>query len=96
MQKMGLLRRVSQAAAVTPEELANSDGGLHIPAPTHLEPTFMRSAEGLQRGATSGIRGKNAVHREEAVETSSSLKPGGDRQASNSETAALGRKASQV
>ncbi len=34
LQNMGLLRRVSQAAAVTAEESSNSDGGLHIPAAT--------------------------------------------------------------
>ncbi len=72
VKDMGLLRRVSQAAAVTAEESSSSDGDLRIPAataPTHLEPTSLRSAEGLHGG--------NAVHREEAVETSSSLKPGG-------------------
>jgi hypothetical protein len=72
VKDMGLLRRVSQAAAVTAEESSSSDGDLRIPAATaatHLEPTSLRSAEGLHGG--------NAVHREEAVETSSSLKPGG-------------------
>jgi hypothetical protein len=38
LQNMGLLRRVSHAAAVTAEDASNSDGGLRIPAPAHLEP----------------------------------------------------------
>jgi hypothetical protein len=70
-QNMGLLRRVSHAA-VTANESSNSDGGLHIPAPTaatHLEPSSLRSAEGLH--------GVNAVHLDEAAEVQSSLKPGG-------------------
>ena len=72
LQKMGLLRPVSHAAIVTAEESSNSEGGLHNLAPiaaTHLEPTSVQSAEGLHGG--------NAVHREEAVEVQSSLKPGG-------------------
>jgi hypothetical protein len=35
---MGLLRRVSHAAAVTAEDASNSDGDLRDPAPAHLEP----------------------------------------------------------
>ncbi len=38
LQNMGLLRRVSHAAAVTAEDSSNSDGGLRISAPAHLEP----------------------------------------------------------
>jgi hypothetical protein len=38
LQNMGLLRRVSHAAAVTAEGSSNSDGGLRDPAPAHLEP----------------------------------------------------------
>jgi hypothetical protein len=38
LQNMGLLRRVSHAAAVTTEDSSNSDGGLRVPAPAHLEP----------------------------------------------------------
>jgi hypothetical protein len=38
LQNMGLLRRVSHVAAVTAEDSSNSDGGLRIPAPAHLEP----------------------------------------------------------
>jgi hypothetical protein len=72
LQNMGLLRRVSQLAAVTAEESSNSDGGLHVPAATaatQLEPTSLRSAEGLHGGS--------AVHLDEAAEARSSLKPGG-------------------
>jgi hypothetical protein len=38
LQKMGLMRRLSHAAVVTAEASSNSDGGLRVPAPTHLEP----------------------------------------------------------
>jgi hypothetical protein len=38
LQNMGLLRRVSHAATVTAEASSNSDGGLRIPAPAHLDP----------------------------------------------------------
>jgi hypothetical protein len=38
LQNMGLLRRVSHAAAATAEDSSNSDGGLRIPAPANLEP----------------------------------------------------------
>jgi hypothetical protein len=38
LQNMGLLRRVSHAAAVSAEDASNSDGGLRDPAPAHLEP----------------------------------------------------------
>jgi hypothetical protein len=38
LQNMGLLRRVSHAAAVTAEDSSNADGGLRVPAPAHLEP----------------------------------------------------------
>ncbi len=72
LENMGLLRRVSQAGAVTAEESSSSDGDLHIPAATaatHLEPTSLRSAESLHGG--------NAVHLDEAAEVQSSLKPGG-------------------
>ena len=69
LQNMGLLRRVSQVAAVTAEESSSSDGRLRVPAPAHLEPTSLRSAEGLHGG--------NAVHLDEAGEVRSSLKPGG-------------------
>jgi hypothetical protein len=69
LQNMGLLRRVSHAA-VTANESSNSDGGLHIPtAAAHLEPSSLRSAEGLHGG--------NAVHLDEAAEARSSLEPGG-------------------
>jgi hypothetical protein len=37
LQNMGLLRRVSHAAAVTAEDSSNSDGCLRVPAPAHLE-----------------------------------------------------------
>ncbi len=40
LQSMGLLRRVSHAAVVTAEDSSNSDGGLRVPAPAHLEPAF--------------------------------------------------------
>jgi hypothetical protein len=72
LQNKGLLRRVSQVAAVAAEESSSSDGDLHVPAATaatHLEPTSLRSAEGLHRGS--------AVHLDEAAEVQSSLKPGG-------------------
>jgi hypothetical protein len=71
VQEMGLLRRLSRVAVVTTEDSSNPDGGLHIPTPTatHLEPTSLRSAEGLHGG--------NAVHLDEAAEVQSSLKPGG-------------------
>jgi hypothetical protein len=62
LQNMGLLRRVSQAAAVTAEESSSSDGGSRIPAPT---------------AATHGLHGGNAVHLDAAAEVQSSLKPGG-------------------
>ncbi len=38
LQNMGLLRRVSHVAAVTAKDSSNSDGGLRVPAPAHLEP----------------------------------------------------------
>jgi hypothetical protein len=38
LQNMGLLRRVPHAAAVSAEGSSNSDGGLRVPAPAHLEP----------------------------------------------------------
>jgi hypothetical protein len=38
LHNMGLLRRVSHAAAITAEASWNSDGGLRIPARAHLEP----------------------------------------------------------
>jgi hypothetical protein len=38
LQNMGLLRRVSHAAAVTAEDSSHSDGGLRVRAPAHLEP----------------------------------------------------------
>ena len=72
LQNVGLLRRVSQLAAVTAKESSSSDGGLHIPAATaatHLEPTSLRSAKGLHGG--------NAVHLDDAAEVQSWLKPGG-------------------
>jgi hypothetical protein len=78
-QNMGLLRRVSHAA-VTANESSNSDGGLHIPAPTaamHLEPSSLRSAERLHRDATTEKRGTEAVHLDEAAEARISLKPSG-------------------
>ena len=37
LQNMGLLRRVSHAAAVSAEASSNSDGGLRVPARAHLE-----------------------------------------------------------
>jgi hypothetical protein len=80
LQNMGLLRRVSQLAAVAADESSSSDGDLHIlaaTAATHLEPTSLRSAKALHRGATSEIRGTEAVHLDEAAEARISLKPGG-------------------
>jgi hypothetical protein len=82
VQNMGLLRRVSHAAIVTAEDSSNSDGGPRVPAPTaatHLEPTSLRSAKGLHRGATSEKRGTEAVYLDasEAAEARISLKPGG-------------------
>jgi hypothetical protein len=80
LQNMGLLRRVSQVAAVTADESSSSDGDLHIPAATaatHLEPASLRSAEGLHRGATTEKGGTEAVHPDEAAEARISLKPGG-------------------
>jgi hypothetical protein len=80
LQNMGLLRRMSHAAIVTTEDSSNSDGGPRVPAPTaatHLEPTSLRSARALHRGATSENRGTEAVHLDEAAEARISLKPGG-------------------
>jgi hypothetical protein len=37
LQNMGLLRRVSHAAAVSAEDSSGSNGGLRVPAPAHLE-----------------------------------------------------------
>ncbi len=38
LQNMGLLRRLSHVAAVTAGGSSNSDGGLRVPAPAHVEP----------------------------------------------------------
>jgi hypothetical protein len=58
LQNMGLLRRVSHAAAVTAEASSNSDGGLRVPAPTHLEPASPQAPDTTNRGGVDGDGGE--------------------------------------
>jgi hypothetical protein len=48
LQDMGLLRRVSHAAAVSVEDSSNSDGGLRVPAPARLEPASPQESMAIE------------------------------------------------
>jgi hypothetical protein len=73
VQDMGLLRRASRLD--TTADSSHSAGRLRILAPTHQQPSSSQSAVGVHGGATSETRGAEAVHLEEAVETSGSSEP---------------------
>ncbi len=48
LQNMGLLLRVSHAAAVNAEDSSNSDGGLRAPAPARLEPASPQESMAIE------------------------------------------------
>ena len=57
LQNMGLMRRVSLATVVTAEGSSNSDEGLRVPAPAHLEACIPAGGT-TNRGGVDGDLGE--------------------------------------
>jgi hypothetical protein len=70
LKDMGLVRRISDAVAVSAADRSNSDEGVRVPAPEHPQPASSQSAEDSLEGAANEGRG---VHLELAGGGSASL-----------------------
>jgi hypothetical protein len=93
LQDMGVLRRVSQhAAVVAAKDAPDLELGARIPAPKHLQPARTKLADDVPGGIANDADGVGDVHLDRSTEAQSSLKPDGGGSSTISTSVSLGNR----